>query len=468
MGVFKREDYKLKFDFNYMMDEFIEGEGILEKELKAVDFKSAFEKVKNARGKGMQCWSELPYAKTSDIDNIIDYAKDIRRNFKYFVVLGIGGSALGPIALQQAIKHLHYNELNPKRRNGPKIYIEDNIDPERMSALLDMIVPEETLFNVITKSGNTSETMSQFLIIFKILREKLGDGACRNIIATTDANKGNLLKIAREENIKTLVIPDGVGGRFSELSPVGLLPAAVAGINIKMLLSGARYIDKLCSSSNIYKNPALMAAVQQYIAIGKGKNVSVMMPYADSLKYISDWYCQLWGESLGKAVDLNGKTVNAGQTPIKALGVTDQHSQIQLYTEGPFDKVITFIAVEKFRTEVKIENITSLKDLDFLNSSLNKLIDIERRATEYALKKAKRMNRTIILPEVNEFTVGELLMFFMLETAYCGALLNIDTFNQPGVEEGKNATYALMGRVGYEEKRKELEVNLIKNPKYII
>ncbi len=468
MASFKREDYKLSFDFNYMMEEFMGKEGITEKEIKAADSKSAFEKVKAGRGKGMQCWTELPYADSSKIDNIIDCAKDIRRNFKYFVVLGIGGSALGPIALQQSVKHLHYNELNPKRRNGPKIYVEDNIDPERMSALFDMIVPEETMFNVITKSGNTSETMSQFLIIFKILKEKLGDGACRNIIATTDAVKGNLAKIAKEENIRTFVIPDGVGGRFSELSPVGLLPAAVAGINIKMLLNGARYMDKLCSSSNVYKNPALMAAVQQYIAMGRGKNISVMMPYADSLKFISDWYCQLWGESLGKAVDLNGNTVNAGQTPVKALGVTDQHSQIQLYTEGPFDKVITFIGVENFRTEVKIENVTSIKELDFLNTTLNELINTERKATEYALKKAGRLNRTIMLPAVNEFTIGEILMFFMLETAYCGALLNIDTFNQPGVEEGKNATYALMGRKGYDEKRKELETAPVKNPKYII
>lgn len=194
------------------------------------------------------------------------------------------------------------------------------------------------------------------------------------------------------------------------------------------------------------------------------------MPYADSLKFIADWYCQLWAESLGKAVDYAGNTVNVGQTPVKSLGVTDQHSQVQLYTEGPFDKVITFIAVDKFRSEVTIpEGAEEYPNVNFLcGATLNKLINTERVATEYALLKAGRLSNTIILPEVNAFTLGELLMFFQLQTAYCGAMLNINTFNQPGVEEGKNATYALFDRAGYEDKKKELESRPEKQDKYII
>ena len=184
-----------------------------------------------------------------------------------------------------------------------------------------------------------------------------------------------------------------------------------------------------------------------------------MMPYADGLKYIADWYCQLWGESLGKAQDLDGNFVFVGQTPVKALGVTDQHSQVQLYREGPFDKVITLIGVENYRKEVVIPNgCEQFADVNFLcGHTMNELITSERQATEYALTTANRLNHTIMLPEINAFTIGELLYLFMMETAYCGAMLNIDTFNQPGVEGGKNATYALFGRRGYEETKKEMD-----------
>lgn len=417
----------------------------------------------------MMGWADLPYNQDGVVEDILATAKAVQKDFDNFVVLGIGGSALGPIAVFNALCHLRYNDL-PKDKRGVKFFVEDNVDPERMLALLDVIDVKRTMFNVITKSGATSETMSQYLIITDILKKALGKDYKNNIIATTSEKKGNLIKLAKQEGFKTFYIPDGVGGRFSELCPVGLLPAAVLGIDIKGMLSGAKFMDELCSSDDAFKNPALMAALLQFIAMGKGKNVSVMMPYADSLKYIADWYCQLWGESLGKAKDLDGKTVNVGQTPVKALGVTDQHSQVQLYTEGPFDKVITIIGVEKFRGDVVIANgAEEFKDVNFLcGHTMSELINTERVATEYALTRSKHMNNTILLPEVNAFTLGQLLMFFQLETAYCGAMLNIDTFNQPGVEEGKNATYALFNRAGYEEKKAELNAAPKKNAKYII
>ena len=213
-----------------------------------------------------------------------------------------------------------------------------------------------------------------------------------------------------------------------------------------------------------------MAALLQYLAMQKGNNISVMMPYADSLKLMADWYAQLWGESLGKSVDLQGNKVYAGQTPVKALGVTDQHSQVQLYTEGPFDKVITLIGVSAYRKTVDIpEGCSDIPAVNFLcGHTMNELITAEMNATEYALTRAQRLNNKIILPEVNAFTMGQLMMFFMLQTAYTGALLDIDTFNQPGVEEGKNATYALLGRAGYEEKAAELKAKKPKTENYII
>lgn len=461
----------IKFDFNNMMDTYIGEQGITEKEIeqnkaKAAEAYSYFEKN---RGTGWMGWSELPYNQADIVGDIIMTAADVRAKFENFVVLGIGGSALGPMAVYNALCHFRYNDL-PAKRRGVKFFVEDNVDPERMLALLDVIDVEKTMFNVITKSGATSETMSQYLIISEILKKKLGGKWNEHIIATTSSAKGNLIKIAKAENFKTYYIPDGVGGRFSELCPVGLLPAAVLGIDIIGLLRGAAEIDKACGSSDPYKNPALMAALLQFIAMGKGKNISVMMPYADSLKLMADWYCQLWGESLGKAVDKDGKTVHAGQTPVKSLGVTDQHSQVQLYTEGPFDKVITLIGVEKFRGDVTIANgAEEFPDVNFLcGHTMSELLNTERKATEYALTKSKHMNNTIVLPEVNANTVGQLLMFFQLETAYCGHMLNIDTFNQPGVEEGKNATYALFNRKGYEAKKAELETAPKKNGKYII
>lgn len=468
---YNKKEMKIRLDYNNMMSTAV-ADGFTDKDFSSRlgEITNAFEAVKAGRGKNMMGWTDLPYNQTEVIDDILATAKYVRKNFEYFVVLGIGGSALGPIAAFQAICHLHYNDLPKRKRKGPKFYVEDNVDPERMMALLDVIDVEKTMFNVITKSGSTSETMTQYLIINDILTSKLGDKAKDHIIATTSRATGNLIKIAQKEGYKTFYIPDGVGGRFSELCPVGLFPAAVNGIDIKSLIGGAKYMDEQCQSANVKKNPALMAATLQYMAMQKGKNISVMMPYADGLKYIADWYCQLWGESLGKNKNLDGTACNKGQTPVKALGVTDQHSQVQLYAEGPFDKVITFIGVDEYRSEVKIaDGCEEFPNVNFLcGHTMNELIQAERKATEYAITKAGKMNHTIMLPQLNEFTLGQLLMFFMLKTAYTGALLGIDTFNQPGVEEGKNATYALLGRPGYDEKRAELANAPQKQNKYII
>lgn len=462
----------IRVDFNNMMKDIVGKEGFTKEALdKNISLaKNAFKNVKQNKGKGWMEWCNLPFNQNEICNDIITYANKARKQFKNFVVLGIGGSALGPTAVFTALKHFRYNDLDSKKRNGPKFFVEDNVDPTRMNALLDVIDPKETLFNVITKSGSTSETMSQYLIIIDILKKALKDKAKTHIVATTDENKGNLIKIAKQEGYKTFYVGPGVGGRFSELSPVGLLPAAMLGIDIKKLLKGAADMDKLCMNPNVYKNPALLTAYLMVLSYKKGKNISVMMPYSDALRYMADWYAQLWGESLGKAVDLNGKKVNVGQTPVKSLGVTDQHSQVQLYTEGPHDKVITFIGVEKFNSDVKIPSLyKDIPDVNFLGGhTLAELINTERVATEYAVTKAGQPNYTILLDKIDENTIGQLIALFEYETAFAGAMLNVDTFNQPGVEEGKNATYALFNRKGYEKKRDELNKRPKKNNKYII
>ena len=469
---YSKKTMKVRIDYNNMMEAALGDKGISDKKFNGMadKAKAAFEAVEAGKGKNMMEWADLPYKQDAVVEDIIQTAKEIRKNYEYFVVLGIGGSALGPIATFQAINHLHYNDLPKRLRKGPKFYVEDNVDPERMAALLDVIDVKKTMFNVITKSGSTSETMTQYLIISAILKEKLGADAKNHIIATTSLEKGNLIKIAKAESYKTFYIPDGVGGRFSELSPVGLLAAAVTGIDIKGMLQGARFMDETCNTPSLKKNPALILATLQVIAMEEGKNIGVMMPYADGLKYIADWYCQLWAESLGKNVDLDGKACNKGQTPVKSLGVTDQHSQVQLYTAGPFDKVITFIGVDEYRTEVKIpDGCKEYPNVNFLcGHTMNELIQAERKATEYAITKAGKQNYTIMLPILNEFTLGQLMYLFMLQTAYAGAMININTFDQPGVEEGKNATYALLGRPGYDEKRAELANAPQKQDKYIL
>ena len=326
-------------------------------------------------------------------------------------------------------------------------------------------------FNVITKSGSTSETMSQLLIVTRLLLDRYGEEGLReHLIATTDKEKGNLIGIAKRFGLRTFIVPDGVGGRFSELCPVGLLSAAVCGADIGRLLDGAMLMDELCSNEDVMKNPALVSAALETLAMKKGANISVLMPYADSLRYMADWYAQLWAESLGKKKTVGGRLVRVGQTPVKALGVTDQHSQVQLYTDGPFDKTITFIRVENYRSEYVIPHaFDDIPNVAFLSGhTLNELISAECRATEHAVTVSGHMNKTIIMPEVNEFTLGQLIQLLEMQTAFAGELLGIDAFDQPGVEEGKNATYALLGKEGYSEKLAELNSAAGKDPKYIV
>ena len=454
-----RDSMRIRVDYNNMMAARLGARGIADAEIDALEPKLAAAADALVSNRNSMIWRELPYNQEAVVEQIEAVAADVLGRCENFVVLGIGGSALGPIAVHQALCHLRYNDLPREKRGGPRLFVEDNIDPERMAALLDVIDIDQTVFNVITKSGGTSETMSQLLIVTNLLHERYGADISARLIATTDAVKGNLIKIAKRENLTTFVVPDGVGGRFSELCPVGLLAAAVCGIDIRELLAGAAYMDGICNEPAVRKNPAYLLATLQYIAMQRGMNISVLMPYADSLKYMADWYAQLWAESLGKRVDRSGRSVHVGQTPVKALGVTDQHSQVQLYTEGPFDKVVTFLGVERYRTETRIpQGYADIPDVSFLSGhTQNELIKAEQSATAYALMKSGHPSNTITLPEVNAFTVGELLYLFEVMTAFAGELLDINAFDQPGVEEGKNATYALLGKPGYDEKRAELQ-----------
>ncbi len=413
---------------------------------------------KDKPGQWLQ-WMNLGYNEET-LWYVKEYAAMIKGRFENILVLGIGGSALGGIAVTEALLKPYWNLLSEEQRDGlPRIFFLDNIDPDSMTGLLDMLDLSKTLVNVITKSGDTAETMSQFMIVKDRLEKELGDTYRYNIVATTDKRTGILRQISEQEGYKTFVVPDDVGGRFSVFSAVGLLPFALVGIDVDSIVNGIKDMDLALKNTDIHNNIAAQNALIHYLMdTQKGKNLSVMMPYSSRLKYVSDWYVQLWAESLGKNKNKNGEDVNVGPTPIKALGATDQHSQIQLYNEGPNDKVINFIRVEEFDNTLEIPKIFEYTGIGYLGGkSINQLINAEADSTKVALEDYNRPTVTISLPKVDAYNVAQLLYMLEVQTAIIGELYNINTFNQPGVEQAKNYTYALMGRAGYEDSAQTLQ-----------
>ncbi len=409
-------------------------------------------KRKDKPGQWLQ-WMNLGYSEET-LWYVKEYASMVEGRFENILVLGIGGSALGGLAVTEALLKPYWNLLTPEQRNNlPRIFFLDNIDPDTMTGLLDMLDLKKTLVNVITKSGSTAETMSQFMIVKDRLEKELGDNYRYNVVATTDKKTGILRQIAEQEGYKTFVVPDDVGGRFSVFSAVGLLPFALVGIDIDEITNGIKDMDLALKNTDINENIAAQNALIHYLMdVRKGKNLSVMMPYSSRLKYVSDWYVQLWAESLGKNKDKNGNDVCVGPTPIKALGATDQHSQIQLYNEGPNNKVINFIRVKEFDNNLEIPPIFEYTGIGYLGGkTINQLINAEADSTKVVLSDFQRPNVTITLEKVDGYNVAQLLYMLEVQTAIAGELYNIDAFNQPGVEQAKNYTYALMGRAGYEE-----------------
>ena len=415
-------------------------------------------KRKDKPGQWLQ-WMNLGYNEET-LWYVKEYASLVRGRFDNILVLGIGGSALGGLAVTEALLKPYWNLLTPEQRdNFPRIFFLDNIDPDAMNGLLDILDLKRTLVNVITKSGSTAETMSQFMIVKNRMKEVLEDDYRKNIVATTDRQTGVLRQISEQEGYKTFVVPDDVGGRFSVFSAVGLLPFALVGIDIDELVNGIKDMDLALKNTDINQNIAAQGALIQYLMdTKKGKNLSVMMPYSSRLKYLSDWYVQLWAESLGKNEDLDGNPVHVGPTPIKALGATDQHSQIQLYNEGPNDKIITFVRVGEFDTTLEIPNIFEYTGIGYLGGkTINDLINAEADSTKVSLLDYSRPNVTLTIPKVNGYYLAQLLYMLEVQTAIAGELYHINAFNQPGVEQAKNYTYALMGRAGYEESARLLQ-----------
>lgn len=401
---------------------------------------------------GRYGFPSLPFD-TQAISEIDGYAKSVAGKYDTICVVGIGGSALGAWALDCGLRGPHPVQPAHSVKN-PRLVILDNVDPVFVRNALASMNPKKTLVVPIAKSGSTAETMATFLVVHSWLKDALGaKKALRHLAVVTSEARGDLKEFAFTNKLPTFHLPDNVGGRFSVLSAVGLLPAALTGVNIKKLCQGAAEMTTRCWSRDLSENLALRSALHQYLIWTlKKKSIHVMFPYANSLWGIAFWFRQLWAESLGKAKNRKGKVVNLGQTPVAALGTTDQHSQVQLYMEGPNDKVFTFLAPAQWDTLGRIgKQKTGYDSFDYLaGQSLAKLIDSERLATAAALTSNGRPNSTITLERVDEAGLGALLQYFEFQTAFMGELLNIDAFDQEGVELGKRFTFGLMGRAGYE------------------
>jgi glucose-6-phosphate isomerase len=388
------------------------------------------------------------------VREITAFAEGLGQAHDHVLVLGIGGSALGTKALLTALRRPAWNEWDDEGREFfPRLTVLENVDPTSIAAALRRIDPRRVLVNVISKSGGTAETMAQYLVVRRWLEEALGTAAYRHLVFTTDPARGALRELAGREGIATLNVPPDVGGRFSVLSPVGLLPAALVGIDIEALLAGARRAVERADSADLLRNPAALYAALHWAAdTDLGARIHVLMPYSDRLREFAEWYRQLWAESLGKRVNREGRTVNVGPTPVGAVGATDQHSQVQLFMEGPFDKVITFATVERLSEDVTIPERADLPpDLAYLpGHTLGELLGAEYEATSAALAQMGRMSCTLRFPDLSPESLGEAIMFFQLATGYAGVWYGIDPFDQPGVELGKRLTYAAMGRPGYD------------------
>lgn len=415
----------------------------------------AIKRVESERAAGQHRYRDLPGDKAM-LAAVKSAVRARQKKFENLVVLGIGGSALGNIALQTALNPPYFNLLPPAARRGPRLFVMDNVDPVQFGDLLAVLKPglKKTLFNVISKSGETAETAAQMLVVRELLGKAVGKNALRKqILITTDARSGAMREFAAANGYDTLPVPDGVGGRWSVLSAVGLFSAAMCGIRIEPLLAGAAEMAERVATPKVRQNPAAMLALFMHAFYVRGKRLHVMFPYSFQLSDLSDWWRQLWAESLGKSQDLEGRPTVIGPTPINALGTTDQHSQVQLYREGPNDKVFIFLEVEKFASDVKIPNERGLPEaFSYLGgATLGRLLSAEKAATEFALVSSQRPCLTIRFPAVNESTVGQFIMLWEAATTLTAALLNVNAYDQPAVQLGKDMTFALMGKRGYEK-----------------
>jgi glucose-6-phosphate isomerase len=437
-----------------------ERHGVADKDLKALapQIKALTRTLNDERKAGKHAYRDLPY--DDDVtDAIHRQVEHFRDRCEVLVVLGVGGGALASRALQQALNPYTYNYTSDRTRPGPQVFVVDNVDPDQVRSLLDLVAAKakKTIVNVVSKSGDTVETMTQYFLFRGLLQSKLGKKYNENVLATTDATDGGTLRqLAKSEGYRTLDVPAGVEGRFGALSALGLFSAALTGIDVDAIMAGARDMDKRCKDPDLMANPAALIAAMHYLLLPKGRTISVLMPYSAALFALGDWYRQLLAESLGK----NG----AGITPMTALGATDQHSQVQLFRDGPDDKLITLLEVERFGSKLATSaNTKSATNLAYLNgSNLQTIINSQKLATEHALLASGRPTLSLLFPQVSPETVGQFIYLYQAVVAYLANLMGVDAYSTPAVALGKQGAAALMGQGSYGELLGQMQATVTK------
>ena len=402
-------------------------------------------------------WINLPvdYDKEEFV-RIQEAAKKIQSDSEVLVVIGIGGSYLGARAAIEALRHSFYNNVDKSIRKTPEIYFAGNsISSTYIQHLIDVIGDRDFSINVISKSGTTTEPAIAFRVFKKLLIEKYGkEEAAKRIYATTDKAKGALKNLATEEGYETFVVPDDVGGRFSVLTAVGLLPIAASGADITKLMEGAAAMREHCLSADFCDNDSLKYAAIRNILLRKGKSIEILCNYEPALHYVSEWWKQLYGESEGK----DGK----GLYPASVDLTTDLHSMGQFIQDGAQNHFETVISVEKSKCEIVLEE--EAVDLDGMNYLAGKTVDFVNKSamngTVLAHVDGGVPNLKVSMPELNEFYLGQLFYMFEFACGVSGYTLGVNPFNQPGVESYKKNMFALLGKPGYEEEREKLMARL--------
>ncbi|HET9425588.1 MAG TPA: glucose-6-phosphate isomerase [Gemmatimonadaceae bacterium] len=460
----------IRLDYTNMLGDVVAGGvSLADWDAAGRDFPAARARVAALAARGVLGFLELP-GDTRLAGSVTTFARKVAGKFDDIVVLGIGGSALGPIAIRTALLAPNWNALSAAERQGqPRLHVLDNVDPRTIDALLNRLDLARALFVVTSKSGGTAETMAQYLVVRARLDAALGARATDHLVFITDPTSGALRPLSVKEKIAALDIPSAVGGRYSVLTPVGTLPAALVGVDIAAMLAGAADMAQRCASESLAGNPAAIYATLQHAAdVKRGRHIHVFMPYSDPLRDMADWFVQLWAESLGK--HRKSGDPGFGPTPVAALGATDQHSQVQLFMEGPPDKTVTFLTVASGSRDVTIPSLhADVRELAYLGGhKLGELLDVEQRATAGALARRGRPNMTLRLDAVDAWHLGALFMFLECATIHAAMLYDVDPLNQPGVELGKNFTYAMLGRPGSEEARREWDLLPKPNPARVV
>lgn len=415
--------------------------------------------LKNKSGAGSEFlgWVDLPvnYDK-EEFARIKKASENIRNNSDVLIVIGIGGSYLGARAAIEMLSHTFYNNIDGGKRKTPEIYyVGNNISSTYLADLLDAIEGKDFSINVISKSGTTTEPAIAFRIFKELAEKKYGkEGARKRIFATTDKAKGALKTLSSSEGYETFVIPDDVGGRFSVLTAVGLLPIAVAGIDIDEIMKGAQDAREEYSVPELDKNEAYRYAACRNALYRKGKTTEMTVNFEPCLHYFGEWWKQLYGESEGKD--------HKGIFPAAADFSTDLHSMGQYIQEGMRNLMETFINVEKPRREITIEaNKDDLDGLNFLSSKTMDFVNKQAfRGTLLAHNDGGVPSMVMNVPELSPYYFGYMVYFFEIACGISGYLLGVNPFNQPGVEAYKKNMFALLGKPGYEEMKNELEARL--------